>query len=344
MKKTKKKVLVGALALSMVLGLGSVSYGQGLNVFKPKRAYSQDIFKDIKPSDWYYENIKDVYNRELIAGKGNKRFAPEEEVSLAETIILAVNIHSQYEDDEIPQLSGAWYRSGVSYAIDKGIIQENEFKNLDAPATRAEVAYILSNSLPLEELKNINNIKEIPDVDPSRDYGENIYKFYNSGIVRGAGIDGKFKPDTNISRGEIAALVNRLVQPNKREKFGLGDIAYTNKNYGFTMTLPRSWYGHYKIVEETTNDGKNHVNCYMVKDGENLIELFSIEMVPEKDFNHGESLSRYNAGKNKGYMMLIDHSKSPNNTLERSENKVEKEIYEKMMEEYKAVRNSMKFK
>ncbi len=343
MRKINKALVSGLLAGSIVLGSTSLVLGQGLNKFKFKKAYPSNTFKDIKVSDWYYKDITDVYKLDLVSGKGNNNFDPMGQVTLAEAIILATNIHSLYEENEIPKLSGKWYRSGVEYAKMNNIIGEDGFKNYERPATRAEVAYILSSSLPLEELKNINNIKKIPDVDSSSDYSESIFKLYNSGIIRGSGEDGRFNPDENISRAEIAALVNRIVQPDKRQKFGLGDLSYENKEYGISMTIPRSWIGNYKVEKETKNNGKNYINFYFLKDGKALMKLFEIEVLPESEFIYGENISRYNAGKSKGNIFLIDSLKSPNRELEKAENKKEKEIYLKMMEEYDNIIKSIKF-
>lgn len=344
MKKLKSSLLLTLLALTIVLGSGSMALADGLDMFKAQKSYNKDVFKDVKSDDWFYNDVKDVYEMGLIAGKGDNTFSPSGRVTVAEAIILAANINSSYQDKPIAKLPGEWYESAVTYAEGNGIIEENEFKSFNEPATRAEVAYILVRALPLKEIKNINNIEEIPDVDSSTKYHESIFKLYNSGIIRGAGVDGKFKPRTYISRAEIASIVNRIVQPEKRQKFGLDDSLYENDKYGFSMTIPRSWLGDYEVEEKIANDGRYNVNFYLVKDGERLISLFNIEMVPESDFDHEENLTRWTAGKNRGHMMLMESSHDINDELAKPENKNERDIYARMMKEYDdIIRPSVRF-
>lgn len=334
MKKMSKSLLIGLLALTIVLSSGSIGFADGLDMFKPERTYTVNTFTDVGADDWFYDDVKDVYEMGIISGKGDNSFSPEGQVTIAETVILAANINSHYYDKPIAILPGEWYVSGVNYAEENEIIVEGEFKNYNQPATRAEVAYILVNALPLKEIKNINNIEEIPDVDSSTKYSESIFKLYNSGIIRGAGLDGEFKPRTYISRAEIASIVNRILQPEKRQKFGLGDLLYTNKKYGFSMVIPRSWVGNYEIDERVANNGRDNVDFYLVKDGKRLINLFNIEMVHESDFDYEENLTRWTAGKNRSHLVLISSSNDINDELAKPENKAERDMYFKMMNEY----------
>ena len=51
-------------------------------------------------------------------------------------------------------------------------------------------------------------------------YYDAIYGFYRAGIVTGYE-DGSFKPDSNVSRSEVATLVARMFDPGVRKSVSL---------------------------------------------------------------------------------------------------------------------------
>jgi len=52
-------------------------------------------------------------------------------------------------------------------------------------------------------------------------YGAAVYKLYNAGVLRGNDAIGTFAPMTNIKRSEVATIVNRMMNPEKRVTLAL---------------------------------------------------------------------------------------------------------------------------
>ncbi|MBO5218874.1 MAG: S-layer homology domain-containing protein, partial [Clostridia bacterium] len=65
--------------------------------------------------------------------------------------------------------------------------------------------------------KNTIPADSIPDVaGPSSEQEKAIYKFYRAGIVNGTDAYGTFKPDDNVIRAEVAAILVRIMAPENR--------------------------------------------------------------------------------------------------------------------------------
>ena len=79
--------------------------------------------------------------------------------------------------------------------------------------------HIFSKALPYGEYKKINSISALPDVDGYTRYSNEIFQLYNAGIITGSDKNLTFKPETNISRAEVAAIIARIVKPENRKKF-----------------------------------------------------------------------------------------------------------------------------
>lgn len=63
--------------------------------------------------------------------------------------------------------------------------------------------------IPLEK---INTISSIPDVARQDQYGDEIYRLYEAGVLGGNDELGTFAPDRNIIRAEAASIIIRLAR------------------------------------------------------------------------------------------------------------------------------------
>ena len=190
-----------------------------MNHFKMATDYTAGQFTDVS-DQWFAGSVAKVCELGLMKGGGDGMFQPEGNVTLAEAITMAVRLNSIYRGlgDSFP--SGTpWYQPYVKYALAIGIIDHDDFRDYEASATRAQMAYLFANALPEHELQKINKIATLPDVADDDDrYGEEIFTLYRAGILTGSDSAGTFHPDASITRAEAAAIIIRMALPKERIK------------------------------------------------------------------------------------------------------------------------------
>lgn len=197
---------------------------EGMGNFGYVTSYKASLFDDIDENAWYGENqtsaVKQAYRYGFVQGKGNKKFDPTGNITIAEAITIAARIADIYYGEETEFTSGDinWYDNYVEYAISKKIIGKNDFTNYDKTATRGEMAYIFANVLPEDEYTKLNNVTSIPDVKVGLKYYDEIMMLYNAGILSGNDSQGTFAPSTNITRAEVSAIVVRIANPEERRE------------------------------------------------------------------------------------------------------------------------------
>lgn len=228
----KKKLLCALLALCLALsGLGFGALA-GTDNFVPVRSYDWR-FADVAGTDWYRDSVVSLYELGLTDGQSADSFGALSRVSLAETVSFAARIHSIYYlgsaeagPSRFPSSPDAdWYQPYADYLKDAGVI-DSRFDGVYANgATRAQTAYILSRVLPAQELgaKNAGVVSRcyetrryITDVTGDTPYAGEILSLYSAGIVTGSDSTGSFLPDSEITRAELAAMLVRIVYPEKR--------------------------------------------------------------------------------------------------------------------------------
>lgn len=239
--KLYKKALASTLVLLQMTAFSLPALGatNGMQNFIAKRNYGANQFVDIKEGQWYRDVVKSCYEMDLIAGRSGKHFDPQGKVTLAEAISFGARIHSTYHNNQNSQKAAdtqkKWYDGAVAYAIEQGIIKADDFTSYERPATRGELAYILANIFPQEQWQAVREIKFLPDVNAATKNYDKIKLLYEAGVLNGNDIYGTFKCDTNISRAEIAAMINRVVVKDNRCRLPLVVLPNQGQN---TQTPP----------------------------------------------------------------------------------------------------------
>ena len=199
-------------------------------------------FPDLQESDWYYEDVNTSLELGIIKGYPDGTFKATENITIAEVITMAVKVFKTYSNEN--DVNGTaedskgehWYSLEVNYAIENGIIIENDFLDYEKIATRSEMAYIFAKALSDNQYQPINNIEKLPDVDNSNQYDLQILKLYNAGILCGNDVYGTFNPNAAITRAEASAVINRTVLPEKRKLFTLQERIEIPKSYLLNVT------------------------------------------------------------------------------------------------------------
>jgi len=193
----------------------------GMDNFVKVNTYVRGFFTDVNEGAWYgfdrQKSVASAYEYGLMRGTGATTFGPEESYTVAQAITVAARIHSIYMTGSGNFTEGEpWFKVYVDYAIANGIIMANDFANVDRPATRAEMAYILSRSLPADEFAEQNTVNSLPDVSNATPYYSSIMTLYKAGIVEGSDAAATYHPGSNITRAESSAIISRIILPGTR--------------------------------------------------------------------------------------------------------------------------------
>lgn len=226
------KGIIRAAAALLLLAVLSLSVTAAEGVF----------FSDVKESDWFAGAVYTARDMGLINGKGKDAagqdyFDPEGNITLAEAVKLAACMNQLYTTGEVTLTGGdPWYESYADYgrahflmASEAGFSYESVMANPGLVLRRAEFAWIFARALPEEALPTINAVPDdaIPDMRLDEvnltdqqayllKYYTEVYRLYRAGIVNGSDDAGTFRPESNIKRSEVAAIVVRMMRPEKR--------------------------------------------------------------------------------------------------------------------------------
>ena len=286
-----KRILSFILCITMILSLTSVAFAEH---------YSN--FTDVKPDSWYYEDVDNAVRLGIINGKTETTFAPDDNLTYAEAIKLAACMYQLYKDGSVYLVPGGnpWYQIYVDYAKDHGIITENFFykvSNINEKATRAGYMEIFANALPDEALKGINNVPDgsIPDVPMAFESSISIYKLYRAGILTGVDAKHNCKPEDNIKRCEVAAIITRMMDETKRVKFSMGTTSEEPKAEEPKTEEPETEKPKLEIPEdaEPAPEIKEDEKSAETPETPDMYEPFEIVVEPERidSADEGETLT-----------------------------------------------------
>lgn len=175
-------------------------------------------FSDIKEKAWYYDAVKEAYEKKFMEGMPNGRFAPNESVTRAQYVtILARLCDAKTDTDNDFKDVGAkkWYAAAVSWASSAGIVtgyEDNTFRG-DNPITRQELMVMTVRYLDyiwVEPASADNAVASFTDAKKigkwAREYVDEVRRI---GLVEGDEA-GRFNPEKTATRAEIATMTVRI--------------------------------------------------------------------------------------------------------------------------------------
>ncbi|NCE63939.1 S-layer homology domain-containing protein [Pseudoflavonifractor sp. 524-17] len=238
-----RRTLSAALAaLGLTGALHAPALAAGMDAFQPQTTYPN--FSDVPSGAWYAADVRRTAELGLMQGKGDGRFDPQGQLTLAEAVTMAVQVSARYRGDTFVPGGSPWYQNAVDYAVEHGMLARREYAGYTAPATRADMAGLFAYALPPTELARINRVRIIPDVDAETPYFNEIYALYGAGVLAGTD-SGAFQPGAPIDRASAAAILNRLALPRQRVTWkGTAEpagTAVTHPQKVYSLTLPAEW-------------------------------------------------------------------------------------------------------
>ena len=200
---------------------------------EPEVPESTPVFSDVPANAWYAHYVELLADAGLLKGKGEGIFAPADNMTVAEAITLAVRLDALVK--EIPgdpaqlyPVSGPWYQPYVEYTKENGLPWQ--YGDYNIKITRSEFAHIFAayykNNKALYDEGGVvpkNEVRDgaIPDVPMTYQYADDVYTLYRLGVLTGSDAAHSFRPESNIQRCEVAAIVARLGEPDYLQSFTL---------------------------------------------------------------------------------------------------------------------------
>ncbi len=276
---------IAAFALSILILCTCVS-AAGFENFARSKTYAGQ-FSDVSASSTFYDNVAALYEYGLSVGKTDGTFGVQDPVSVSQVIIFAGRLRSLYETGDAEAGARAFQADGQSvcapylrYLQSLRVIGTEFDQTLYASATRAQVAHILAGTLPAGALSAVNETlvddayaagQFISDVTASTPYAEDILDLYRWGISIGSDSSGSYYPSSHISRGALAAMLTRIVDPALRVSphWDLSTIySARGRTYGSLI------FGDPPYIAAPKNEEALAESvAYMLKSGSNVLQL-----------------------------------------------------------------------
>ena len=291
MKRLLSKIIVFCMLVSMASAASA----------------EKNLFIDVNETAWYFADVISAVEMKIVSGKTANEFKPDDNLTYAEALKLAACMNQYSIDGKVTLANGSpWYQSYYEYCIDKEIVSADENIAFNENATRLGYMKIFAKALPDECLNKINDVADnaIPDVKTGSDGADSVYKLYRAGIL--AGVDDKHtcNPEANIKRSEVAAIISRMMDSEKRVKFTLNenDISETVNSNDIVNVVPTQTIGHEHIYKLAQNDYLHWEECIECDEYKNAEEhVFKSGKCTVCGFEEGENKEKL---ENNGYIEI----------------------------------------
>ena len=179
-------------------------------------AKEKEIFADLGSVEWAKSSIEKLYKKGLINGKSENIYAPNDSLTRAEFVKLAVlaldtlDTAAKVDFDDINE--NDWFYSYAASAYNMGIIKgidESSFAP-NMRISREDMAVILARAAEIIH-KGEDAGKEFADADQISDYAKDACKKLSAlGVIKGDE-NGCFNPKGAATRAEAAVVFDRFI-------------------------------------------------------------------------------------------------------------------------------------
>lgn len=183
----------------------------------PAFAADAHPFTDVSSEAWYAESVARAYSFGIVNGVGGDLYEPDAALTMAECIKMAACIHQRQTNGVASLKNGTerWYDPYVSYALEKKLLSA-PCSDYEAIASRAWIATVFARLIGEKEtLLNDGERRYCDVMDEEAAYYDDVYKMYRYGVMIGDE-NGRFHPEDGVTRGEIAAVVVRILDASQR--------------------------------------------------------------------------------------------------------------------------------
>jgi hypothetical protein len=183
-----------------------------------------DVFKDIKTTDWFCEDVEYAIKNGLFNGLSADTFGPSAPMTRGMIVTVLGRLggvsEGSYKDSGFSDVTqGQYYTAYAEWAKANGIVN-GVGDNMFAPngnVSRQDFAVILSRYAKLSKL-NIKATRQsivFFDGEDIADYAKQaVQELYRGEIINGVGA-AAFNPTGNATRAEVAAMLRRFIESTK---------------------------------------------------------------------------------------------------------------------------------
>ncbi len=180
-------------------------------------------FSDVAPGDWFYDSVREVYQRGLMQGVDATTFAPMQGATRATVVTILYRLAGSpatQADLAYADVSGdAWYAQAVRWAEEAGVAigyGDGRFGPED-PITREQLAVMLWRYAAAQgrdvSVGEDTNILSYQDFDQIADWAiPGLQWAAGSGILRGTASGATLSPQTPATRAELATVLARYCE------------------------------------------------------------------------------------------------------------------------------------
>ena len=188
-----------------------------------KESETTMLFKDVKETDWFYENVMYAAENGLMNGVSDDEFAPND--TLTRAMLVTVLYRNAGEPDINNSRSfsdidtSAYYVDAVLWAKQNGIVNgitEIEFAP-NSNITREQIATIIYRYAQYNGMDTVTTEENLhfADADEISEYAVSAMNWaVGTGLMKGKSTT-TINPKDNATRAEIAAILQRFIEKNK---------------------------------------------------------------------------------------------------------------------------------
>ena len=208
--------------LDFISGTTSLNYTSDVIVYvtsedgKVQNRYTITVeeglsFSDVKPGDWFYDNVMDAAENGYVSGMGDGTFQPKKATTRAQFASMIANALGYESDPDAASMfpdvaEDYWGKSAINFCVKNDILKgydDGTFQP-EKPITRQEAASILRNAFKLTE----SSSETFPDDSAISNWAkESVYIVKASGLMKGDAGTGNFRPTDTIIRAEAASIL-----------------------------------------------------------------------------------------------------------------------------------------
>lgn len=168
------------------------------------------VYSDLSVNAWSYADVKWASEQNVMTGVGNNQFAPKSPTTQAMVIVVLARMAkadvSPYADN------GQWYGQSMQWAVEKGILRNEDVQNADAVCKRGQIAVWLRNYLNVMNLSyevNEQTLQFTDEAQMSTEEKEAFELLYKLGIFKGTG-NQVMDSTGSTTREQLAVLMHRV--------------------------------------------------------------------------------------------------------------------------------------